>query len=1691
MDASSIPPVTVALLHASATWRLERWTAPDHALLVRRPVIEGPARLGELEHEVAIAAMAPGAAILRPHGLLQRDDGFALAYDDVAGVFLSSRTGSSLAPGEARSLARALVRALASLHRAGIVHRNLHPGAVLLAADGTVRLTELTIASVGPAAALGPGLRGPRELAYVAPEETGRMGRSGDHRGDLYSVGVILYELLAGAPPFVRGDPLELVHAHMTEAPPPIRGLLDDPEDDDARAMAAVLERLLAKEPDDRYDDADAVLAALDEPAGGERAPRFRAPERLYGREAAEAALTSAFARVDDGRCVLALIAGGAGIGKSSLVDAVFRPLRAHRALFAAGKFDPLRRSPFTAVIDAARSLVRHVLTLDARQVAVWRERLRYALGASLPVLGELVPDVAALLGEQEPPPPMPAADAQRRVHLTLQRFLHAFARAERPLVLFLDDLQWADEASLHLLEGLIDEPASLLVIGATRTDEAGRPPPRLLALIDGARRAGGAPVEIALAPLDEGALRQLLRDAFGVAEVDGLIDDLLRRTHGNPLFVRELLRFLERTRRLRFDGAAGRWSLGALDGRDLPESVAALLSGELERLPPATRALLHDAACLGDRVDADDLVAVHGCALDELWALLEPALALDLVLVDDRDAGPGARLRFLHDRVRQAAYEGVPLEARPARSARLGRRLLARARARGPAGELQGDDLFAVVDHLNAGAGLLDEDERRELVALDLAAARAAKGSASYEVARHLLEAASELVGERWGAFPEAFEVHAEIAECEHLAGDAERARQRLRDLGPRAQGLLERLRLADLRVNLEVSLGDTEAALRAGREGLAAAGLTLADDPASCRAAVADELARIEAQLAETPLAARVDAAAVADPETRAVLTLLADLLAPANMTRPDLYALINTTQIRLSIEHGHTDVSAYTYTVYGYFLATAMGRYAQAEEFGRFGVDLNEALGNRALRCRIRFVFATYAHFIRPLREVLRELEVAVAEGRDSGDHIYLSSACSHVLIVRLAVGDPLEGVAAEAERLLELMKRTRVASSIAAQRVARQLAAALRGATLAPGSLADGVFDEDEFIAACERNGRTFALRWYATASLLLAVIFGRRDQARRLLERFGPAIQGNYAFYFATEFAALACLALVDLAAEADPADPAALVELDAYREAVDGWARACPANYGALAALIAADLASLRGDDAAAVAGYDAAITGASAQGLVAFEAIAHERAAGHHERRGQASLARALRRGARDAYARWGATRKVADLDLLLGGPAPTPTPTPSEGRLVDLDLRSAIQASQALASALSLDELLQAVIRIAALTASATRALLVLDDEGQRLRVAAVSVAQGPTPSADALDLDAGDAPAAPIRLALRTLQPIALDDPEHRGLREQDPYLARARPRSALCVPLIFQARAYGVLYLENLAAAGVFSATRREALGILCTQLAISLGHTRLYQSLVEARARAEAASQAKSTFLANMSHELRTPLTAILGYAELIAEEMEDQGEATHLGDLERIRRAGLHLLGVIGDILDLSKIEADRLEIVVEAFELAELLDTVVEAMKPAIQRGGNALVYTPPAGLGTMRSDRLRLRQILLNLLGNAAKFTEAGVITLAVTRAGERVRFTVVDTGIGMAADQVERVFDAFHQVDDSTTRTTDGTGLGLTISRRLSQLLGGEISVESAPGEGSRFTVDLPLDLAHRRRDPSLRS
>src|SRR6202165_57753 len=710
------------------------------ALTAEQP---SPQRLRRLEHEYSLAAeLDPGWAA-RPLALTRHQGGTILVLNDPGGEpldrVLERRQGQPLDLTRSLCIAIGLATALGQMHRQGLIHKDIKPGNVLVDDAGNVWLTGFGIASQLPHECQAPA---PLEiiagtLAYMAPEQTGRMNRSIDTRSDLYSLGVTLYQMLTGALPFAAADPLEWVHCHIARQPtlPGERATVSEP-------LSAITMKLLAKNAEERYQTAPGLEADLRRclaewqshgridpfPLGAhDSSGRLLIPEKLYGREREIDALLAAFDRVvAQGTPELVLVSGYSGVGKSSVVNELHKALVPPRGLFASGKFDQYKRDiPYATLAQAFQSLVRPLLGQSEAELGRWRDALREALGPSGQLIVNLVPELELVLGPQPPVADLAPQDAKNRFQMVFRRFVGVFARPEHPLVLFLDDLQWLDAATLDLLEHLVthSEVRHLLLVGAYRDNEVGPSHP-LRRSLEAMRAAGAPPSEIVLSPLGLDDVRRLVADALHCDEERALpLAQLVHeKTGGNPFFAIQFFTALADEGLLAFDHAAlgWQWDIDRIRAKSYTDNVVDLMTAKLKRLSPPTQDTLKTLACLGNVADIARLTLACG----------ESAEAMDAVLWEAVRAGVVFRLEgsytFLHDRIQQAAYSLIPEDRRPEAHVRIGRMMLGRMT------EDQLDEhLFDVANQFNRGITLVvDRDEKAQVATLSLRAGRRAKAS-------------------------------------------------------------------------------------------------------------------------------------------------------------------------------------------------------------------------------------------------------------------------------------------------------------------------------------------------------------------------------------------------------------------------------------------------------------------------------------------------------------------------------------------------------------------------------------------------------------------------------------------------------------------------------------------------------------------------------------------------------------------------------------------------------------------------------------------------------------------------------------------------------------------------------------------------------------------------------------------------
>ena len=736
------------------------------AVLIVLPVAAHPSRssLDRLTHEHGLKDELDAPWAVRPLELVHDDGHTMLVLEDIDGLEpLERLLGAPMEVGRFLRLAIGIATALGKVHQRGLIHKDIKPANVLVnGADGQVRLTGFGIASRLSRERQSPD---PPEviagtLAYMAPEQTGRMNRSIDSRSDLYALGVIFYQMLTGALPFTASDPMEWVHCHIARRPvPPAERLKEVPG-----AISAIVMKLLAKTAEERYQTAAGLERDLrrclaeweaqghigDFPLGQHDIPdRLLIPEKLYGREREIGTLLAAFDRiVSGGTAELVLVCGYSGIGKSALVHELHKALVPSRGLFAAGKFDQYKRDiPYATLAQAFQRLVRGLLAKSEANLEPWRDALNEALDPNGRLMVDLVPELKLIIGEQPAVPELPPQDAQRRFQLVLRRFIGVFARPEHPLALFLDDLQWLDAATLDLLEDLLTLPdlQHLMLIGAYRDNEVDATHP-LTRKLDAIRQAGALVPEIRLSPLAREDVSHLIADALRCdSGRAALLAHLVHeKTGGNPFFAIQFMSALADEGLLTFDhdDAQWCWDLDRIHAQGYTENVVDLMVGKLSRLPEATQAALRQLSCLGNSASIAILSMVHGRSEAALDAALWEAVLAGLVF------GREGAYRFLHDRIQEAAYALIPEGERAAAHLAIGRRLAAHTPP-----EAVEENVFEIVGQLNRGAALIASGEERERLAeLNLIAGRRAKASTAYASALTYLTAGAALLpADRW----------------------------------------------------------------------------------------------------------------------------------------------------------------------------------------------------------------------------------------------------------------------------------------------------------------------------------------------------------------------------------------------------------------------------------------------------------------------------------------------------------------------------------------------------------------------------------------------------------------------------------------------------------------------------------------------------------------------------------------------------------------------------------------------------------------------------------------------------------------------------------------------------------------------------------------------------------------------------
>jgi PAS domain S-box-containing protein len=1430
-----------------------------------------PTSIAQLENEYELRNHLGSAWAVLPQEFVLEQGRTILILADPGGEGLDRKLGQPMPIPQFLDLAIDTVAAVRQMHLTGLIHKNLKPIHILTDSVGAnVHLTGFGYASRLPRErqALDPPESIAGSLLYMAPEQTGRMNRSIDSRSDLYALGVIFYQMLTGEVPFPSSDPLELIHCHIARTPlQPHERLPSIPA-----AVSEIVMKLLAKTADERYQTAagveyDLKLCLADLRSSGHITPfivgcfdtpdRLLMPERLYGRELAIASLVSAFGRVSTtGTPELITICGNSGVGKSSLFNELQRTLLSSHGIFASGKFDQQKRDvPYATIAQAFQRPIRGLLSKDEAELDIWRHYLLESLGTQARPLVDLMPELALVIGPQEIDLGLSVQQAQQAFHIAFRHFVGVFAAEEHPLVLFLDDLHWADTASLDLLHDLVthNEMRHLLLIAAYRENEivAGHP---LRSRLKSIRDVGMESEQIMLGALGRNDLEAFLAQALHCDQLRAgpLAEIIYEKTGGNPFFLKQFLSGLNEEGAVAFDASARRWSWDAdtIRRKQYTANVAELMVNKIGQLPEETRVAMQQLACLGSSATTATLAIVLATSEHHVDAMLWEATRREFLEHTEQS------YRFIHDRVLEAAYSLIPPEYRAETHLQIGRLLVSQTTA-----EQREEIIFDIVTHLNRGRELIASDEERaQLTEFNLLAGRRARASTAYHQALKYFEVGGSLISTKMWEYhhQNAFALEFYRSECEFLVGQIESADDRLAMLSLRSANTLDRAAVACLRIDLYSTLDQCDKAVGICIEYLRSLGVKWTPHPR--RSQVKREYDEIWINLGDRTIEGLIDEPLMTDEIALATLDVLTRVLPSALFVDANFLSLAICHAVNLSLKRGHGDGSCVAYVFFSKIAGPQFNDYDAGYRLASLGYQLVEKRGLERFRAPAYLWFAQFSlmwmQHVRASRVVVLKAFERATKG---GDPTFAVYCCDNLNTNYLAAGDPLVDAEHQVDVGLVLAERARYGHIVDIMKTQLGLIRSLRGRTDRFG------FFDDEQVAESDLEER-YALDpstkqpecWYWIRKLQARFFAGEYSAAMDAARKAKDLLWTSAAMFEVAEYHFYAALSLGANQRKTGAAVTKATTgALAAHQKQLAGWAKNCPENFENRAALVGAELARLEGRDFEAQRLYELAIRSARANGFVHNEAIAYETAAYFHGAHGFQEFCSIYLTKARDCYQRWGALGKVSQLEslhphLLNSKPTHLGFKEPgaagySDLEAVDIDVDVVLKASQALSSEILMPHLVERLMTIAIQTAGADRGLLILPHPSE-YRIEAEASLIGGSIVLRHEDFTDPPVPHSIIRYVMRTQKTLIVDDAAEHHLFSDDPYLANRSPRSILCVPLIRQSFLSGLLYLENSLASHVFTSDRVRLLELVGTQAAISLENTRLYSDLQERESR---------------------------------------------------------------------------------------------------------------------------------------------------------------------------------------------------------------------------------------------------
>lgn len=1654
---------------------------------------------------------------LQPIEMIHADHKYFFIYAYFEGITLEEwlknhpRTGLL----DAMKIAYNIATAISYIHQQEIIHKNINPMNILISEKTLeVRLIGLNYATMlkqeNTVSAFSPGdIEG--TLSYVSPEQTGRMNRSIDERTDMYALGVTLYQLFTGKLPFTEMDPLQLIHAHLAKEPKsPVLLRKDLPEQ-----IANIIMKLIKKTAEDRYRSAWGVREDFENcliqyrtygyiglfPAGRhDYRDYFETARRLYGREREFSSLHLLFDKVKEGALGISFIRGDAGIGKTALVNEIQKPLIKEKGYFISGKFDQLQRIiPFAPIISAFQTLTRQIITGNNGEVDKWRLKLETGMEGHAGLICSMIPELKWLLGDEPLVQIGSSEDSQKRLFYVWGKFIQVFATKEHPVVLFLDDLQWADIASLELIEYLIlnKNCQYLMIIGVYRHQEIHTQHP-LQKTFQLLKENKIDYLDIYLKSLTEDVVEEWLKESLRDEgqHINGLSMFLHRITAGNPFYTKQLLQSFYDDGHIQLDMNTRKWMFryNEAEKYQFSEDVVKFIASRILLLPASTQQVLKLASCIGNKFDLKTLAIISKLSYKETASLLWPALETGMILPNDvwyKWIYPQEEMRiidehaplytFLHDKVQQAVYSTMTESEKEMTHLTIGRLLVQQS-------DVMSERLFDTVYHLNISRKQLTLTECMRLKEMNIFAGERAKASSAYNEALAYFETANALAPPQWEKQYElTYRLMRGLSECQYLTSHFSEAEATMKYLHANVRSKEERLEVYNLQMILYTHMHQLNASLESGLAGLALFDIKFSAKITKLQ--VAKELLLLKKELLPDGCKKISTLPQMANENKRKVLYTMITMNAASYHADQNLAALLMLKAMRYILKHGAADISALAVNNYALILSAGFNDLRGSIQYGKLALQLADKYGDIGIKGRVEFVYGSFVnHWGGRLQDSVQYLERSQRYCLEAGNIHLAGASSSFIIISMLSQGAPLDQVFEKLRTQIKFINSIQYVISSGFLTEMKYWIEYLKGDNDELSWQMSEVMDDDS------------AKIIHYTIRLQMSCLFQKSDYAKEVIKELAPLVSNRLTLVIVPEYYFYHSLWLFRWMNTEKLDQDYAAKDIKKFMSKMKKWAALAPQNYGHKYLLLQAERRGMKDKrlNEETLKLYKKSVEMAEKNGFLQDAAIANECAAAYLQRRDFHHLAMPFLKHAYDLFKKWGAEVKCTQLaeryrDLQLDF---------SMQLRSSFDAMAAMEAARSLSEEIQLNNLSEKLMEIAVEYAGADRGIL-LYKTGESYYVGAYK-------SMD--DADNKELPHVPIigsgivadsviNFVTASKETIILHHAFTEGLFIDDSYIKERQVKSLLCLPLLKKDKIAGILYLENNKAAYIFTEEKIKFLTVLVTQAAISIENAILYERMESKVAerteqlqsakenienlfgKLENAEKIRKHFLSNITHDLRAPVSSVIGYLEAILDEAVT-GE-------EEKRRFLTHALGrskglqtLINDIFHLAKMEEGQVPFHLDYISIERLMDYVYQKFSDDVKQRGIAFMLESNLTVEEKETymieiDLEKLEQVFVNLIGNAKNYTEEGYIKVIFEKEykTEQLKIKVADTGCGISDVNLPYIFDRTFS-KQTTILKQEGNGLGLAICREIIAYHKGEIWVESVEGEGTTFHIQLPL-------------